>query len=116
MSHGREAPWGSGGLASRWGVQGRRQPPRVGSRKERNVPEIDVPEIDVLGIDVALLWTHANNKRKCGHKIDHNSSSRPPFDIKHSASDRIFHARFIGNSFECGNLQNKAVLKQFSQF
>ena len=40
-------------------------------------------------------------KKKCGHKIDHNSSSRPPFDIKNSALDRIFHARFIGNSFEC---------------
>ena len=34
MSHGREAPWGSGGLAPGWGVQGGRQPPRVGSRKE----------------------------------------------------------------------------------
>ena len=51
--------------------------------------------------------------KKCGHKIDHNSSSRPPFDIKNSALDRIFHARFIGNSFECRNLQNKAVLKHF---
>ena len=29
MSHGREAPWGSGGLAPRWGMQGGRQPPRV---------------------------------------------------------------------------------------
>ena len=38
MSHGREAPWGSGGLAPGWGVQGGRQPPRVGSRKEHDVP------------------------------------------------------------------------------
>ena len=51
------------------------------------------------------------NKKKCGHKIDHNSSSRPPFDIKSSALDRIFHARFIGNSFEYRNLQTKFVLR-----
>ena len=52
MSHGREAPWGSGGLAPGWGVQGGRQPRRVGSRKEHDVPEIGVREIDVPEIDV----------------------------------------------------------------
>ena len=36
-----------------------------------------------------------------GHKTDHNSGSRAPFDIKSSAIDRIFHARFAGDSFEC---------------
>ena len=40
-------------------------------------------------------------KKKCGHKTDHNSGSRAPFDIKSSAIDRIFHARFAGDSFEC---------------
>ena len=31
----------------------------------------------------------------------HNSSSRRPFDIKSSAIDRVFHARFTGDNFEC---------------
>ena len=41
---------------------------------------------------LALLWTHANNTKTktCGYKIDHNSSSRPPFDITNSALDMIF--------------------------
>ena len=45
---------------------------------------------------------HINNEKakKCGHKIDHNSSSRPPFDIKSSALDKMFHARVAGDSFK----------------
>ena len=45
----------------------------------------------------------------CGHKIDHNSSSRPPFDIKNSTLDRIFHAQFADNSFKASKQSNKAI-------
>ena len=33
-----------------------------------------------------------------GHKTDHNSGSRPPFDIKSSALDMIFQAWITGDS------------------
>ena len=48
--------------------------------------------------------------QKCGqkreHKTGHNSSSWPPFEIKSSALDRIFHAGSNGNSFKAWNVQN----------
>ena len=65
---------------------------------------------------LALLRKHKRQEKTCGHKMNHNSSSRPPIDIKNNALDKIFHAWLAANSFECGNLQNKAVLKQFNQF
>ena len=57
-----------------------------------------------------LFWCNIVCGQKCGqkreHKTGHNSSSWPPFEIKSSALDRIFHAGSNGNSFKAWNVQN----------
>ena len=58
--------------------------------------------------------TTMSNLKKREHKITHNSSSRPPFDMKNSAFDRIFHAPFDGNSFKARKHWNKVSFSDLS--
>ena len=64
-----------------------------------------------------LFWCNIVCGQKCGqkreHKTGHNSSSWPPFEIKSSALDRIFHAGSNGNSFKAWNVQNNDEESRF---
>ena len=52
-------------------------------------------------------------QKLCEHKTNRNSGSWPPLEMKSSSLDRIFHARFNGNSFKAWSLQNEIVFKVF---